>query len=76
MQKSFEDLLTQAKIVSENAYAPYSNFKVGAAALFETGNIYTEYAWINNTWEQLGDTQITLEYLTNGEIDTIWNAAS
>lgn len=38
-------------------------------------NIYTEYAWINNAWEQLGDTQISLEYLTNAEIDTIWNAA-
>lgn len=41
----------------------------------ETGNIYTEYAWINSKWEQLGDTQLTLEYLTNGEIDTIWDAA-
>lgn len=38
------------------------------------GNIYTEYAWINNKYEQLGDTQISLEYLTNGEIDTIWEA--
>lgn len=25
----------------EKAYCPYSNFKVGAAALFEDGNIYT-----------------------------------
>lgn len=40
-----------------------------------SGNVYTEYAWINNAWEQLGDTQITLEYLTNAEIDTIWNSA-
>ena len=40
----------------------------------ETGNVYTEYAWINNAWEKLGDTAITLEYLTNNEIDTIWNA--
>lgn len=38
----------------------------------ETGNVYTEYAYINNAWEKLGDTSITLEYLTNGEIDTIW----
>ena len=38
----------------------------------ETGNVYTEYAYINNAWEKLGDTAITLEYLTNGEIDTIW----
>lgn len=41
----------------------------------ETGNVYTEYAWINNAWERLGDTQITLEYLTNAEIDAIWSAA-
>lgn len=39
-----------------------------------TGNIYTEYAWINNTWEQLGDTQLSLEYLTNAEVDAIWDA--
>ena len=38
----------------------------------ETGNVYTEYAYINNAWEKLSDTAITLEYLTNGEIDTIW----
>lgn len=41
----------------------------------ETGNVYTEYAWINNAYEKLGDTQITLEYLTNAEIDAIWSAA-
>ena len=41
----------------------------------QSGNVYTEYAWINNNWEILGDTAIELEYLTNGEIDTIWNAA-
>lgn len=40
----------------------------------ETGNVYTEYAYINNAWEKLGDTAITLEYLTNGEIDTIWTS--
>ncbi len=34
-------LINKAKEVSKNAYAPYSKFKVGAAAEFESGNIYT-----------------------------------
>lgn len=41
----------------------------------EAGNIYTEYAWINNAWEKLGDTQISIEVLSNSEIDSIWTAA-
>jgi len=40
MQRTFESLIEEAKKVSANAYAPYSNFKVGACALFESGNIY------------------------------------
>jgi cytidine deaminase len=34
-------LLEEAKIASENAYAPYSNFKVGASLLLENDEIYT-----------------------------------
>ena len=34
-------LLTKAKEASLNAYAKYSNFKVGACVLFESGEIYT-----------------------------------
>ena len=41
----------------------------------ETGNIYTEYAYINNAWETLGDTSVSLEYLTSAEVTTIWNTA-
>ena len=33
-------LVDKAKEISENAYAPYSNFKVGAAILAESGSIY------------------------------------
>ena len=33
-------LIKEAIKVRENAYCPYSKFKVGAAALFEDGNIY------------------------------------
>ncbi len=36
-----EKLLEIAKTAMENAYAPYSNFKVGAALLTEDGIIYT-----------------------------------
>lgn len=34
------ELLMQAKKVSENAYAKYSKFKVGACVLYESGNTY------------------------------------
>ena len=41
MQRSFESLITEAQKAAQNAYVPYSKFKVGACALFESGNIYT-----------------------------------
>ncbi|MDQ0150116.1 cytidine deaminase [Eubacterium multiforme] len=34
-------LIKEAINAREKAYCPYSNFKVGAAALFEDNNIYT-----------------------------------
>lgn len=37
---SYEELIEKAKEVSKNAYAPYSNFKVGACVLTDKGNIY------------------------------------
>lgn len=36
-----KELILKAIEVKENAYAPYSNFKVGAVVLTESGNIYT-----------------------------------
>lgn len=41
MQRSFESLIEEAKKAAQNAHAPYSKFKVGACALFESGNIYS-----------------------------------
>lgn len=42
MNKEVEDkLINSAILAREKAYCPYSKFKVGAAALFEDGNIYT-----------------------------------
>lgn len=35
------ELIQSAIEAREKAYCPYSNFKVGAAVLFEDGNIYT-----------------------------------
>ena len=37
---TFKPLLDQATRVRENAYAPYSNFKVGAAIRAASGTIY------------------------------------
>lgn len=39
------------------------------------GNIYTEYAYINNKWEVIGDTSVSLDFLTNAEISQIWTDA-
>lgn len=36
-----ESLIGHAKNAMRNAYAPYSKFKVGAAILSDSGNIYT-----------------------------------
>lgn len=41
-----------------------------------TNQVYTEYAYVNNAWEIIGDTSMTIDTLSNTEIDTIWNAAS
>ena len=45
-----------------------------------TGNVYVEWAWVKISsdpdtygYEQLGDTQVDIETLTNLEIQTIWN---
>ena len=36
-----EELMEYAKKAMENAYAPYSDFRVGAALLCEDGTVYT-----------------------------------
>jgi cytidine deaminase len=40
MDKGPERLIAEAKIARERAYAPYSNFKVGAAVCGDSGDIY------------------------------------
>lgn len=37
----YNRLIKEAIKARENAYCPYSNFKVGAAVLFENNNIYS-----------------------------------
>ncbi len=41
MKHTEEELIAAATDVREKAYAPYSNFKVGAAVETENGDIYT-----------------------------------
>lgn len=41
MQKKQEELIKAAHIARENAFAPYSNFKVGSAILTEGGEMFT-----------------------------------
>ena len=41
MKHSEQELIDAASDVRERAYAPYSNFKVGAAVETDSGNIYT-----------------------------------
>lgn len=41
MTTSLEMLLNAARAVVNNAYAPYSKLKVGAAALFDDGTVIT-----------------------------------
>ena len=41
MKHSKDELIAAAAEVREKAYAPYSNFKVGAAVETDEGNIYT-----------------------------------
>ena len=40
MEVNYDKLLDKAKEVSKNSYSPYSKFKVGAAVIYESGNIY------------------------------------
>ena len=40
-QKQIEQLIMAAEEILGNAYAPYSQFKVGAAVLTKQGNIFT-----------------------------------
>ena len=41
MENTKKELIEAAREVREKAYAPYSNFKVGAAVRTKTGKIYT-----------------------------------
>ena len=40
MEKIYQELLNEAKDISQNTYSPYSNFPVGACVLYESGNKY------------------------------------
>lgn len=40
-KKDLDDLIQKAKEVCENAYAPYSKFRVGCVLLSENGQVYS-----------------------------------
>lgn len=41
-----------------------------------TNQVYTEYAYVNNGWEIIGDTSMTIDTLSNQEVATIWSTAT
>ena len=41
LSESYKNLMDRSIAAQQNAYAPYSNFKVGAAILLENGTIFT-----------------------------------
>lgn len=47
---NYDILIEKAKEVSENAYAPYSHFKVGACVLAESGKMYTGCNFENSSY--------------------------
>ena len=46
----YRELFLQAQAVREYAYAPYSNFKVGAALLTKEGVMYTGVSIENSSY--------------------------
>jgi len=44
---SHEELLAEARKVAENAYAPYSGFRVGAVIVADDGSVYRGVNWEN-----------------------------
>lgn len=41
-----------------------------------TNQVYTEYAYVNNAWEIIGDTSMSIDTLSNQEVATIWSTAT
>ena len=52
-----------------------SKIYLKAKGTSDTGNIYTEYIYVNSKWEIIGDTSVSLDFLTNTEIGQIWTDA-
>ena len=66
------------EIVQSLPVADISTSKIYLVAKNTSGanQVYTEYAYVNNAWEIIGDTSMTIETLSNAEVATIWNTAS
>ena len=63
--------------IVENLPATGSSSKIylKAKGTGDTDNIYTEYIYVNSKWEIIGDTSVSLDFLTNTEIGQIWTDA-
>ena len=75
MSSQDQKLADLAKEIAKKAYAPYSNFRVGAALITESGNIYTGCNIENASYPATvcGEDVAILKAISEGEtkIDTI-----
>ena len=75
MSSNDQKLADLAKEIAKKAYAPYSNFRVGAALITDSGNIYTGCNIENASYPATvcGEDVAILKAISEGEtkIDTI-----
>ena len=72
-EDDMEELIRAAMVARNNAYAPYSNFKVGAAVLAKNGKIYTGCNIENASYGLCNCAERTAIYkaISEGEIELI-----
>ncbi|HCI29569.1 MAG TPA: cytidine deaminase [Fervidobacterium sp.] len=70
-QISVGELINMAKDVMENAYTPYSNFKVGAALLTKSGKVYTGVNIENSSYGLTNCAERTAMFkaISDGEVE-------
>lgn len=68
-----DQLVQEAKAVRENAYAPYSKYKVGAAIVTRSGSLYTGCNVENSTFGATicAERSAIVQMIANGESDPV-----